>query len=298
MFYYGFREIFIGMYNMVLNKLGKKGFVLIVFIIVSILLVFGCFIYFRDKDYFSFINGDEYYLSKDDGNGNNIIEKGNEIGNGKNSNNDSNVGKDGGNSEGKDDVNSSSNKSDVNNLDNNENNKNNNENVEDRNKNDKSYIEDKILVHVQGAVNRPGVVECVKGNRISDAIEKAGGLKSDANLKDINLVKKVEDEMKIYIPNNSEVNSNNYIYSDVNDNRGNINNSNSSSKSGIGKFKVNINKATQTELETIPGVGPSTALKIINYRKEKGRFSNVNQLKEVSGIGDVKFEKMKKFVEV
>ena len=59
---------------------------------------------------------------------------------------------------------------------------------------------------------------------------------------------------------------------------------------------VNINTATQTELETLPGIGPSIALKIINYRKENGKFSNVEELKNVYGIGDNKFEAMKKYV--
>ena len=59
---------------------------------------------------------------------------------------------------------------------------------------------------------------------------------------------------------------------------------------------VNINTATQTELETLPGIGPSIALKIINYRKENGKFSNVEELKNVNGIGDNKFEAMKKYV--
>ena len=59
---------------------------------------------------------------------------------------------------------------------------------------------------------------------------------------------------------------------------------------------VNINTATQTELETLPGIGPSIALKIINYRKENGKFSNVEELKHVNGIGDNKFEAMKKYV--
>ncbi len=61
---------------------------------------------------------------------------------------------------------------------------------------------------------------------------------------------------------------------------------------------VNINSATQTELETLPGIGPSLALNIINYRKEKGRFSSIEEIKNVSGIGDSKFEKLKKYIVV
>ena len=60
--------------------------------------------------------------------------------------------------------------------------------------------------------------------------------------------------------------------------------------------KVNINTATQTELETLPGIGPSLALKIINYRKENGKFSNIEEIKNVSGIGDSKYEKLKNYI--
>ena len=62
--------------------------------------------------------------------------------------------------------------------------------------------------------------------------------------------------------------------------------------------KININKATQAELETIPGVGPSTALKIINYRNENGKYKNIEDIKNVSGIGDAKFEKMKDYITI
>lgn len=64
------------------------------------------------------------------------------------------------------------------------------------------------------------------------------------------------------------------------------------------KNKININKATQTELETIPGIGPSTALKIINYRENNGKFSSIEDIKNVSGIGDVKYENIKDYISV
>lgn len=60
--------------------------------------------------------------------------------------------------------------------------------------------------------------------------------------------------------------------------------------------KININTATQTQLETLPGIGPSTAIKILTYRKEKGKFNKIEDLKEVSGIGDSKFEKIKDYI--
>ena len=62
--------------------------------------------------------------------------------------------------------------------------------------------------------------------------------------------------------------------------------------------KININTATQTQLETLPGIGPSTAIKILAYRKEKGKFKSIEDIKEVSGIGDSKFEKIKDYITV
>ena len=62
--------------------------------------------------------------------------------------------------------------------------------------------------------------------------------------------------------------------------------------------KININKATQAELEIIPGIGPSTALKIINYRNENGKFKSIEDVKNISGIGDSKYEKMKDYITI
>ena len=73
---------------------------------------------------------------------------------------------------------------------------------------------------------------------------------------------------------------------------------NTTDKSSTNKSKVNINTAPQTELETLPGIGPSIALKIINYRNENGKFSSIDEIKNVSGIGDSKFENIKKYITV
>lgn len=157
----------------------------------------------------------------------------------------------------------------------------------------------KIIIHISGAVSKEGIVELEENSRIADAVEKAGGLKENADINKINLAFKLEDGMKVYIPSieerKNEININNqideeqtskYITStselneDTNQNTG----------------KVNINTANQTELETLPGIGPTTALKIINYRKEKGKFKSIEDIKEVSGIGDTKYEKIKDLI--
>ena len=162
--------------------------------------------------------------------------------------------------------------------------------------------QEKIYIYVTGEVNIPGVVILNKGSRISDAINAAGGVTNNANTTKINLVYVLEDGMKVRIPSNKELN-NNYSFEYITTKSGEGANENikkeEKTENKVNKKTtslVNINTATQTELETLPGIGPSIALKIINYRKENGKFSNVEELKNVNGIGDNKFEAMKKYV--
>lgn len=95
--------------------------------------------------------------------------------------------------------------------------------------------------------------------------------------------KKENDTEENYVTNSSGVSSSNEKTED----RQETNNS-----------KVNINTATQAQLETLPGIGPSTATKILSYRKEKGKFKKIEDIKEVSGIGNAKFEKIKELISV
>ena len=171
---------------------------------------------------------------------------------------------------------------------------------------------EKIYVYITGEVNSPGVVLLNNGSRIVDAIEAAGGVTDKANITKVNLVYILQDGMKINIPNQNDLKNNEnfeYITMSSGDekNDANINNSTSntsseeSSSNKESAFKisvVNINTATQTELETLPGIGPSLALKIINYRKENGKFSSIEDIKNVSGIGDAKFENIKNYIRV
>ncbi len=164
----------------------------------------------------------------------------------------------------------------------------------------------KIIVHVSGEVNKEGIVELEVGSRISDAIDKAEGLAENADTKEINLAFKLEDGMKIYIPKIGEEKSeevqestsdetSKYITSTsgvVDSQDENTENNNGKSITG----KVNINTASQTELETLPGIGPATSSKIISYREENGKFESIEELKEVSGIGDAKFENIKELI--
>lgn len=145
--------------------------------------------------------------------------------------------------------------------------------------------EEKIIVHVMGAVKNQGIVEIEKGLRIADVINAAGGTTEEADLSKINLAYIVEDGQKIYVPNINDEGITESITKDAGENVLEKDNKNSN--------KVNINTASQTELETLSGIGPSTALKIINYREENGSFDNVEDIKNVPGIGDAKFESLK-----
>ncbi len=137
-----------------------------------------------------------------------------------------------------------------------------------------------ILVHVAGQVVNPGVVELTNGDRIQDAIEAAGGILETANLTNINLASFVEDGMKIYIPSITENNEIDVGSEDLSQN------------------KININTANQAQLEELEGIGETTALRIIEYRKQNGKFKTIEDLKNVKGIGEAKFNKIKNDIEV
>ena len=156
----------------------------------------------------------------------------------------------------------------------------------------------KIVVHVSGAVRNEGIVELKEKSRIADAIEMVGGVTEDAYMKDVNLATILEDGMKIYIPTKEEVekqreNTNDSVSKDTNLDIYN-NGSNTRKKNN----KVNINTATKEELDTLTGIGESTANKIISYREEKGNFKSIEEIKEVSGIGDSKYEQIKNLIEI
>lgn len=155
---------------------------------------------------------------------------------------------------------------------------------------DDNIIENKIVIHITGEVEEEGVIELEKGARISDAIEEAGGTTEEADLSNVNLAYSLGDGQKVKIPNINEKDEEIIV---VEEKAGdNIIIEGNKSK----EEKININKAAQTEIETLPGIGPSTALKIITYRNEHGKFKNIEDIKNVSGIGDSKFENIKEYI--
>lgn len=154
--------------------------------------------------------------------------------------------------------------------------------------NTQTQIQDKqedttITVYVSGEVNSPGLVELPSDSRIADAIKACGDFTPLADKAKINLAQKLTDGMQIQVNSKTPINNSN---EQVNDTNSNSPNNNSSSN------LININTATKEDLDTLPGIGPATAQKIIDYRQEHGNFSSIEDIKNVKGIGEAKFSKM------
>lgn len=171
---------------------------------------------------------------------------------------------------------------------------------------EKVDITKKIMVYITGEVKNPGIYELEENSRIKDVIEKAGGLKETADITDINLATILQDEDKITIPSKEENKQEKQNTENIQSNKQSkttekSQNTTSISTNTTGKnqnTKVNINTATQTELETLPGIGPSIASKIMSYRKENGKFKSIEEIKKVSGIGESKYANIKELIKV
>lgn len=146
-----------------------------------------------------------------------------------------------------------------------------------------------IYVDVGGEVKDPSVVELPDGSRVTDAITAAGGLTEQADLTDINRAAFVSDGEKIYIP--SQV-------SKLEDDGLSVGEGGGGGTAKSSDGRININTADSTQLQELTGVGPATAEKIIDYRKQNGRFQSIEDIKNVSGIGDKTYEKLKDHIKV
>lgn len=142
-----------------------------------------------------------------------------------------------------------------------------------------------IVVHITGQVVNNGIVKLEEGARVIDAIEAAGGATAEANLSKVNLAYLLEDGMKIYVPS---------IHDE--EDLESITSSSEVSESSKEVLKVNINTATSEELQKLPGIGGAIADRIIAYRKENGKFKDIADLKNVSGIGEAKFNNIKTYI--
>jgi competence protein ComEA len=154
-----------------------------------------------------------------------------------------------------------------------------------------------LVVYVCGAVAQPGVYRLPPGARVADLLEQAGGAKPKAELQAINLAAKLVDGQQIVVPERGAAPL-------VASQGGSAAGAASSSGGSVGPVTgapgvpVNLNTASLEELDALPGVGPSTAQKIVDYRTANGGFKSVDDLKNVSGIGDVRFAALKDLVTV
>ena len=173
----------------------------------------------------------------------------------------------------------------------------------------------KMYVDIKGAVKNPGVYQVNEENIINDVINLAGGLLDKAYVKNINLSKKVQDELVIYVYTKDEIkknnlqenqtcSSNNYIITECTENKVSIitsnenNENNENNNSSVSSSLININIASIEELTTLPGIGESKAQNIINYREENGYFKTIDEIKNVNGIGEATFDQLKKYITV
>ena len=160
---------------------------------------------------------------------------------------------------------------------------------------DISTSTEKIKIYIIGQVKSNGVIELDYGSRIEDAIILAGGTTDIADLSKVNLAYLLEDGQKIYIPSIYDIDtSTQYVSFDNGENI--IENSDLTSSNS--NKKININKATISDLTSISGIGEATAQKIIDYRTKNGNFKSIEDLKEITGIGEKKFEKIKDYIDI
>ena len=150
---------------------------------------------------------------------------------------------------------------------------------------------EKILIEIKGHVRKPGVFELPADSRLHAAIELAGGFLPEADALTLNLAMKLTDEMSIYVPKTGETIEAPPVIASPAAPAGTA-----AAPSGDGL--ININTADEAGLTTLSGIGPSKAAAIIAYREENGPFASLEALKEVAGIGDKTFEKLKDSISV
>ncbi|MGG3480385.1 helix-hairpin-helix domain-containing protein [Peribacillus frigoritolerans] len=148
-----------------------------------------------------------------------------------------------------------------------------------------------IKVDVKGAVKSPGIFTAQAGDRVIDLISSAGSFTEKADTDKVNFAQIIEDQMVIYVPEIGE------------EDKGNLENiqvgtSGAAVTKGTSGGLVNLNTATQEDLQTLTGIGPSKADAILEYRETVGKFKEVDELKQVTGIGDKTFERLRDSISV
>jgi competence protein ComEA len=138
----------------------------------------------------------------------------------------------------------------------------------------------RVVVHVVGAVRQPGLYRLRQGSRIADAVTRAGGATAKADLAQVNLAAPLADGEQVVVPRRGAP--------------GAV--AGTGPSSGAPAGPVQLSTATLEELDTLPGVGPATAQKILDYRDKHGAFSSVDELDAVSGIGPKRLEQLRELV--
>ena len=150
----------------------------------------------------------------------------------------------------------------------------------DQTQNDLIDIPTKLIVNVAGRVKNPGVYQLPQGSRVVDAIEAAGMQLKGVDISDINLARLLVDGEQVLVGGTK------------------LTSKQITPKKFTSDNPLDINRATITQLDTLPGIGPVTAQRIIDYRTKVGRINSIDELKKISGLGGSKFEEIKALLRV
>lgn len=145
----------------------------------------------------------------------------------------------------------------------------------------------RVVVHVAGAVRRPGVYRLRVGARVTDAVDRAGGARRRADLAQLNLAAELEDGRQVVVPVRTPVGA-----------AGSASAAVAGAAAPAPGLPVNLNTATMEQLDALPGVGPATAQRILDYREANGGFGSVEELGQVPGIGEVRLASLREQVRV
>lgn len=163
----------------------------------------------------------------------------------------------------------------------------------------------KLVVYVSGAVVKPGVVTVKSGARIDDAVKAAGGALPEADLARVNLAQLIHDGEQIHLPKVGEAGNSAVPPGVQGSNTSGENSAGAGSENLSGSAntdatasKIDLNQATSAQLEEIPGIGPVTAGEIISWREQNGAFQSIDDLLQISGIGEKTLEKIRPHVSV
>lgn len=154
--------------------------------------------------------------------------------------------------------------------------------VEDEDKKEVTVEDNKIVVEIKGEIMNPNIYWLKEESIVEDLLSEAGGLKPEADISKINRAEKLKNHQSIIIPNKNEV-------KEVA--------ATSQTDEQVSSI-ININTASEAQLDTLPGIGPSRAKDIISYREEKGGFNSIEDIKNIKGIGEASFEKLKDKISV